>query len=91
MGQVFGVGVVGCGIGSAHAAAWRALSGRFALRAICDVDRAKAAQLAQGSVSYGLYPAGGTRPDQPAEKPAEALTDFAELCRREDVDRKSVG
>ncbi|MGD0091820.1 MAG: Gfo/Idh/MocA family oxidoreductase [Planctomycetota bacterium] len=86
MGQVFRVAVVGCGIGAAHAAAWRALGGLFELRAICDVDRAKAGQLAQGSVSYGLYPAGGAKPDQQPARPAEVVTDFAELCGREDVD-----
>jgi predicted dehydrogenase len=43
----YGVAVVGCGIGRMHVEAWRALPGRFALRAVCDLDEARAAALAR--------------------------------------------
>jgi predicted dehydrogenase len=85
MGEVFRVGIVGCGIGTAHAAAWRALNGKFELRVICDVDSAKATELAQGHATYGLYPGGGAGAS-PAGRPAEVLADFAALCRRDDLD-----
>lgn len=86
MGEIFKVAVVGCGIGTAHAEAWRALSGKFELRVICDVDRARAEKLAQGSASYGLYPTGGTQAAKEKPKPAEVMADFAALCKRDDVD-----
>src|SRR5689334_4717918 len=46
MNQPLRVVVVGCGIGKEHAAAYRRLAGRFELVAICDLDAAKARDLA---------------------------------------------
>jgi predicted dehydrogenase len=46
MNQPLRVAIVGCGIGKEHAAAYRRLSERFELVAICDVDAAKARDLA---------------------------------------------
>jgi predicted dehydrogenase len=43
----YGVAVVGCGVGKLHLEAWRTLPGRFAVRALCDLDEAKAASLAK--------------------------------------------
>jgi len=93
MGDVYRVGIVGCGIGQAHAAAWRALTGKFELRVICDVDRARAEKLAKGEASYQLYPVSGTAAlsadsataSVPQREP-DVATDLAELCRRDDVD-----
>ncbi|MCY3021750.1 MAG: Gfo/Idh/MocA family oxidoreductase [Planctomycetota bacterium] len=80
----YGVAVVGCGIGQAHAAAYRALSDKYELRVICDVDAARAEKLARGDASYGLYPvAGGKKVEHRAP---DVLTDFAALCQRDDVD-----
>ena len=43
----YGVAVVGCGIGRMHVEAWRTLPGRFAVRAVCDLDAARAEALAR--------------------------------------------
>jgi predicted dehydrogenase len=40
------VGVVGCGIGSSHVRAYQSLPNRFEVVAICDIDEARARQLA---------------------------------------------
>jgi predicted dehydrogenase len=46
MNQPLRVAVVGCGIGKEHAAAYHRLPERFELLAICDLDAAKARELA---------------------------------------------
>src|SRR3954451_24756135 len=51
MAQRLKVGIVGCGIGREHAAAYHALPKQFELVAICDVDEAKARQVA---ATYGV-------------------------------------
>ena len=42
----YGVAVVGCGVGKLHVEAWRSLPGRFAVRALCDLDEKRARALA---------------------------------------------
>src|SRR6266702_2152351 len=46
MNQRLRVAIVGCGIGKEHAAAYQRLSDRFELLAICDLDAARARELA---------------------------------------------
>jgi len=46
MNQKLRVAVVGCGIGKEHAAAYQRIPDRFELLAICDLDAAKARELA---------------------------------------------
>src|SRR5215211_5524325 len=46
MNQPLRVAIVGCGIGRFHAEAYQRLPERFELRAICDIDEAKARELA---------------------------------------------
>jgi predicted dehydrogenase len=46
MPQPLRTAIVGCGIGKEHAAAFRRLGGRFELLALCDLDEAKARELA---------------------------------------------
>src|SRR5262245_18733796 len=46
MSQPLRVAIVGCGIGAEHAAAYRRLGDRFELLAICDLDEARARELA---------------------------------------------
>jgi predicted dehydrogenase len=41
------VAIVGCGIGNAHAQAYRQLAGQFTLAAICDIDAARARAFAE--------------------------------------------
>lgn len=43
------VAVVGCGIGRAHAAAYKELADQFDLQVICDLDEGKAAEVAAAS------------------------------------------
>jgi predicted dehydrogenase len=38
MPREYGVAVVGCGVGKMHVEAWQALPGRFAMRAVADLD-----------------------------------------------------
>jgi predicted dehydrogenase len=85
MSEVLRVAIVGCGIGQAHAAAWRALHGKFEVRVICDVDAAKAEKLAKGDASYDLYPVSGGAPATPQRTP-DVMSDFDALCKRDDVD-----
>lgn len=47
MNQRLRVAIVGCGIGKFHAEAYQSLTDRFELLAICDLDEAKARELAQ--------------------------------------------
>jgi predicted dehydrogenase len=47
MSRCFGVAVVGLGIGRQHLEAYRALPGRFAPRAVVDLDPARAAKVAE--------------------------------------------
>jgi len=47
MNQRLRVAIVGCGIGKLHAEAYQRLTDRFELLAICDLDEAKARELAQ--------------------------------------------
>src|SRR5262245_32728491 len=51
MGETLRVGVVGCGIGTQHIEAYGALPGLFEVVALCDVDVAKAREVAQ---KYGI-------------------------------------
>jgi predicted dehydrogenase len=48
MGDMLRVGLVGCGIGRQHLDAYRSLTDLFEVMAICDVDAAKARELASG-------------------------------------------
>lgn len=38
MARTYGVAVVGCGVGKMHVEAWQALPGRFAMRAVVDIN-----------------------------------------------------
>src|SRR5262245_32615443 len=51
MGETLRVGVVGCGIGTQHIEAYGALPGLFEVVALCDVDVAKAREVAR---KYGI-------------------------------------
>jgi len=51
MNQPLRVAIVGCGIGRFHAEAYQHLTDRFELLAICDIDEAKARELA---ATYGI-------------------------------------
>jgi len=46
MNQPLRVAIVGCGIGRLHAEGYQRLTDRFELLAICDIDEAKARELA---------------------------------------------
>ena len=46
MSKGLSVGVVGCGIGGHHVRAYQSLSDRFKVLAICDIDGARAHELA---------------------------------------------
>ncbi len=70
MSDVFRVGVVGCGIGRQHVAAYRSLPSQFRVTAVCDIDQATARAVAAE--------AGPASP--------RIAADLAELCRLEDVD-----
>src|SRR5262245_27762901 len=46
MGDTLRVGVIGCGIGRQHVAAYRRLPDLFDVAAICDIDEAKGREVA---------------------------------------------
>ena len=62
------VAVVGSGVGAIHVEAYKSLPEQYDLVAICDIDRAKAQQVATNHVI------------------PRVTTDFAELCRMDDLD-----
>ena len=51
MGETLKVAVVGCGIGRQHLDAYRSLPELFEVAAVCDVDEAKAREVA---AAYGI-------------------------------------
>jgi len=70
MSQALRVGVVGCGVGRQHVAAFQGLPSQFEVAALCDTDPAKAREAAAGA-GPGVV---------------RIAADLAELCRMDEVD-----
>jgi predicted dehydrogenase len=70
MSPALRVGVVGCGVGRQHVAAFQSLPSQFQVTALCDVDQEKARAVA-ANAGPGVL---------------RIATDMAELCRMDEVD-----